>query len=172
MPKILDLRRQRFERLLVIEEAGVKGKDRHWKCLCDCGKEITASSNNLRQGRVNSCGCLQKDLVSKRTIEKNIKHNLRGTKLYPVWGAMKSRCLNKNNNDYKYYGRRGITICEDWKNSFKSFFDWATSNGYKDGLTIDRIDNDGNYEPGNCHWVSMKAQGSNRRISTHCKKVG
>jgi hypothetical protein len=163
MPKILDLRGQKFSRLLVLSEWGVKGKDKYWRCMCDCGKEVIASSNNLRQGRVRSCGCLQKDLISQRDIERNTKHNLWGTKLYGVWSAMKSRCLNPNNKNYKYYGARGITVCQEWKESFKCFYDWAMANRYQEGLTIDRKNNDGNYDPENCQWVSMKIQGNNRR---------
>lgn len=91
------------------------------------------------------------------------KHGLRHTRIYGIWLQMKNRCYNTNTERFKDYGGRGISICEEWRNDFKSFYNWSMSNGYKEGLTIDRINNDGNYEPKNCRWVEIKIQNRNAR---------
>ena len=93
----------------------------------------------------------------------NYKHGLRKTRLFSIWANMKTRCQNPNTPVYEYYGARGITVCDEWKDDFQSFYDWSMMNGYSDNLTIDRIDNDGNYEPSNCRWVTMKEQSENTR---------
>lgn len=98
----------------------------------------------------------------------NYKHGLKHTRLYSIWNGIKIRCLNPNFIRYKDYGGRGITICDEWKNDFQAFYDWAMSNGYADNLTIDRIDNNGNYEPSNCRWVAMDVQANNSR---HCRNI-
>lgn len=92
----------------------------------------------------------------------NYKHGGKGTRLYSIWANMKTRCSNPKHMHFDRYGARGITVCDEWKNDFLKFYDWAMSHGYEDHLTIDRIDNDGNYEPSNCRWVSVKQQGLNR----------
>ncbi len=115
---------------------------------------------------------LQKELTSKRTKI----HGKRHTKLYYVWRGIKTRCYNKHSKKYDVYGWRGIAVCDEWRNDFMNFYDWAINNGYKDGLTIDRIDVDGNYEPSNCRWATQKQQQRNRRNNrkvtingeTHC----
>ena len=117
-----------------------------------CGKEFKASIYNVKKSITKSCGCL-KEKVSKEGT--NIKHRLTHTRLYRIWGHIKSRTLNSKNKHYINYGGRGISICEEWKNDFMSFYNWAMSNGYSDELTIDRIDNDGNYEPSNCRWTTQ-----------------
>ena len=91
------------------------------------------------------------------------KHGLKHTRQYRIWLQMKNRCFNKNTSRYKDYGGRGITVCDEWRNDFKAFYDWSMSNGYSDDLTIDRINNDGDYEPNNCRWVTMKVQNRNSR---------
>lgn len=92
-----------------------------------------------------------------------MKHGLRHDPLYSVWANMKNRCYNKNDPHYERWGGRGITVCKEWRNNFKLFYDWAVANGYRKGLTLDRIDNNGNYEPSNCRWSTIKEQNRNKR---------
>ncbi len=134
-----------------------------WLFRCDCGKEVIKCKNLVVRGECHSCGCEK----SKRIIEFNKrtkkKHGKLNTRLCKIWSSMKTRCFNKNDISYKWYGGRGISICDEWMNDFLSFYDWSMSNGYKDNLTIDRIDVNGNYEPSNCRWVDMKTQNRNKR---------
>lgn len=149
---------QKFGRLTVI--GFTYSSDRHkwaWVCRCDCGTEITAWPYLIKNGHTSSCGCLQKD----RARAGNTIHGKTYTRLYSIYNGMKSRCFNSNQEAYKDYGGRGITICEEWLSSFESFYDWAITHGYQDGLSIDRIDNDGNYEPSNCRWATRPAQQRN-----------
>ena len=147
---------KKFGRLIVVEQL-VKGKG-VCLCRCDCGNIKKVRTDHLKRGYTLSCGCLQKERVSI----SNSKHNKSLSKLYGVWSSMKSRCYNKNNDKYKNYGGRGISVCNDWRNDFSKFFSWAKNNGYKKGLTIDRIDVNGNYCPENCRWVDYKQQARNK----------
>lgn len=163
MGKCLDLTGQKFGKLTVIKQAehyiSPKGKYKaRWFCLCECGNEVIVHADSLKSGRTTSCGCVRKE----KTSNINKKHGLRNSRLYIVWNNMKERCYNPNHNHYKHYGARGITICDEWKNDFQSFYDWAMSNDYKEDLTIDRIDVNGNYEPSNCRWITNKEQQRNR----------
>ena len=159
-----DLTGQRFGRLAVVGRAPNDSHGRtKWKCVCDCGEITTPMAYHLKRGTTQSCGCLSREI----SIAKNTKHGKSSSKLYSVWADMKDRCENKNNPAFENYGGRGVAVCDEWR-EFKPFLEWALANGYEESAergkcTLDREDNDGNYEPSNCRWITMKAQGNNRR---------
>ena len=162
MPPKKDLTGQRFGRLVVIGATNERGPDGSivWDCLCDCGNSCTASGNKLtRKGhsQKRSCGCLQKEL------HRVPIHNESKSILFHKWTGMKDRCYNVNAKNYDYYGGRGIAVCEEWRNSYEAFRDWANASGYKDGLSLDRIDPEKGYSPDNCRWITMSAQQGNKR---------
>lgn len=155
-----------FGRLKVIEQNG-RTSDRHilWKCKCECGKFTNVSSRELRSGKTKSCGCLQKDKIR----EMRYRHGDRNSRLYSVWKTMKKRCENKKCKSYKWYGAKGVSVCDEW-HDYSAFKKWALDNGYdekaeKGDCTIDRINPYGDYEPSNCKWVSMAEQARNKRNS-------
>lgn len=155
--RLIDLTGQKFGRLTVKEiDFSKEYKRVHWICECDCGNIISVSACNLKKG-TNSCGCLKLELLSKTKG----KHYMTNTKIYGVWSSMKSRCYNKNAKSYKDYGAKGITVCDEWRNDFGSFYEWSVINGYKEGLQIDRIDNEKGYSPQNCRWVTRKENMNN-----------
>ena len=151
---------QRFGRLVVNSRAD-NGKNKHskWLCRCDCGCEAVVYASSLVSGHTESCGCLRAEIASVI----NITHGGRHTRLYNIWCAMKQRTSNPNNKKYKDYGGRGIKVCDEWKNDFAAFRDWAIANGYEKGKSIDRIDNDSGYKPDNCRWVTQRVQMNNTR---------
>lgn len=158
--KKFDLTGQKFGRLTVVEFAGVNKNTRnyYWYCKCDCGnpEKLKISSANLKNGATKSCGCLQKE----RASEANKKHGDSKTKLFMVWSDMRHRCNNPKHHAYRWYGGKGIKVCEEWDNNYVLFKKWAYSSGYKEGLTIDRKDADKNYCPENCCWASRQQQSS------------
>jgi len=157
----IDLTGQRFGRLTVIGEASnkTKGGRPKWRCLCDCGKNTEVESSHLRSGDTQSCGCLSRDM----TIARSIMHGKTHTRLFITWNSMRQRCRDKNCKNYPHYGGRGIKVCDEWDKDFTAFETWALSNGYADNLSIDRIDNEGNYEPSNCRWSDRLTQQNNTR---------
>lgn len=147
---------QVFGRLTVRAFSGRdKRHNDRWLCLCECGREPIVRGHHLRSGHTVSCGCWSRD--------RSIIHGASKTRLYRIWGGFRDRCQNLHSHKYSDYGRRGIVICDEWKSSFAAFKTWAMSNGYADHLSLDRINNDGNYEPGNCRWTTMVQQNRNRR---------
>lgn len=161
MPARVDALGMKFGRLVVTEKRGSK-----WLCKCECGKEITVDYPSLKKGNTKSCGC------SRHSPRPNrMKGPGRNTRLYRIWTNIKTRCSHASpTNAYKYsrYGGRGISVCDEWKD-FDPFYEWAVNNGYGDSLTIDRINNDGNYQPDNCRWATMKEQCENRKPATRRK---
>ena len=157
----------RYGRLVCISPAERDSKgNTQWLCKCDCGKYKVIPSRNLL--RVVSCGCYKHEVF----VRDHVKHGMYSTKLYAVYSSMKARCRNKNNRNWHNYGGRGITVCEEWLNDFKAFYDWSINNGYSEGLTLDRIDNDKGYSPDNCRWATYETQQNNKRTNVYVMYKG
>jgi hypothetical protein len=157
--KLIDLTGQSFGRLIVIERAEKAGHDEaHWMCACSCGQTKVILGNSLRRGVTTSCGCRARQVHRARLL----KHGGKGTAEYRTWRAMKNRCLNPNSQDYENYGGRGIAICPEWRGDFGAFLAHV---GLRpgSGYSIDRIDVNGNYEPGNVRWATASEQRRNQR---------
>lgn len=185
MGRAADLTGATFGRLVVTQRAptlrgrGDKRRYRsNWNCVCECGNTLTVSGENLRSGHTRSCGCLCKD----KTKEASITHGMTGTKLYGVWRAMLSRC-KYGKKIYSRYSGRGIQVCREWQ-SFEGFLK-DMGGSYSQGLTLDRVDNNGNYEKSNCRWATRAEQGRNKgnnivvlgiegahTLSEACRKFG
>ncbi len=176
MGKFVDLTGKRFGMLTVLSQAD-KNKCNHivWLCKCDCGNTSLVESGSLIGGRTKSCGCLQEKYLHARKIGKRT-HGKSQSRLYAVWKGMKQRCNDPNSDNYYRYGGRGISVCFEWESDFTAFEKWAMENGYDETapqgkFTVDRINNDGNYEPSNCRLVDMKTQYHNRNLPKSIKEI-
>lgn len=172
--KIRDLAGEEFGKWKVISYAYTKqGKSQgipYWNCICDCGKEQIVSGKMLKGGQSKSCGCSRKENVE--IGERTKTHGMTKTRLYKIWAKMKYRCYNANYHEYKYYGGKGIVVCDEWKDSFENFKEWAFKNGYTEKLTIDRIDHEGDYTPNNCKWATVNEQANNKSNNVYLTHNG
>lgn len=172
MGKFIDLTGKRFGKLIVIKKVENNKYNRiQWLCRCDCGNVTCLSSNALTTNNTKSCGCL------KREKKFNLKHGKAKTRLYHIWNGMKQRCFNSKAIKYHNYGGRGITVCKTWQKDFMSFYEWAICNGYDESKSreqqvLDRIDNNGNYEPNNCRWITQSENCRNRNNNVLLNKNG
>ena len=169
MPKYKDMTGQRVGRLLVINRAANDPQQNaQWLCLCDCGKTKVVRGGALRQRKTLSCGCLHDEKASERMTAVATKHGYGNSQLCRVRAAMLDRCYNPSTKEFHRYGGRGIYVCDEWRYSPVPFYEWAEANGYRNGLQIDRIDNDGPYAPWNCRWVSALENAQN---TSRCVRV-
>ena len=166
MAKKLNLAGQEFGRLTVVKETSGRTASGCvvWLCLCSCGNESYVSATSLRSGHTMSCGCYQKQQSGQAAVKACTTHGMSGNPTYISWVNMRSRCYDKKNEKYMRYGGRGITVCDKWLNSFQSFLDSMGEKPTQEHQ-IDRADNDGNYEPGNCRWATGFQQQQNRSNS-------
>lgn len=165
----LDLTGQRFERLVAIKpvETNAEGNVM-WLCKCDCGNETVVNSQKLKSGHTRSCGCLGNEITTLRNKAGRKDPNVlrRENRIYRIYYGMITRCYNpKDTKAYKHYGALGVSVCQEWLDSYEAFEAWALSHGYRDNLSIDRINPFGNYEPDNCRWATAKEQANNRRAN-------
>lgn len=161
--KGVDLTGRTFGHLQVIEKVKVGQGKYKWLCKCDCGNTKLVRTYHLISGNTSSCGC--------QHFEACKTYGMAESRIYHIWCTMKARCSRETSSGYDKYGARGIKVCDEWE-SFAPFYEWAIANGYSDNLSIDRIDNDGNYEPSNCRWATAKEQANNTRNTVRYKLNG
>jgi len=166
--KLKNLIGMKFGRLTVADRAENDGRNIRWNCICECGGKAICRTSSLLSGNSKSCNCLSVDNLIKRSTT----HGQSKTKIYTQWSDMKNRCNNPKNSHYKNYGGRGIEVCKEWNEDYLVFIKWASENGYDKKLEIDRINVNGNYEPSNCRWATIKQQSRNKRNTFYLKIDG
>lgn len=157
-----DLTGQKFGYLTVLSVDIPTKYGYKWKCLCDCGKQVSVLGTNLTTHNTLSCGCLQKKYAKKTHLQHGDNPHSNPSRLYRCWADMRTRTKNKKYKGAKYYSSRGVECCEEWE-TYLNFKEWALNNGYNDELTLDRINVNGNYCPENCRWTTRKEQNRNKR---------
>lgn len=172
-----DIRGQIFGRLEAVRFSHKNKKDMtFWLFRCRCGEFKVISKAEVKRGKTRSCGCLCRDRTRAMLRARNTTHGMSGTRIFHVYHGMINRCYNVRNKSFVRYGGRGIAVCDEWRNSPHSFFTWANANGYRRGLELDRRENDGNYEPSNCRWVTDGINQNNRSntvlISANGERLG
>lgn len=174
MGHVKDITGQKYGKLTVIRQDGFTKINKHgsryavWLCKRDCGNYCHMDTGTIKNPGNHSCGCLAIEHL-KDMCAKNVTHGMTGSRLLGCYKGMMSRCYREKGIHYNAYGKRGITVCDEWKNSKQSFINWALSHGYADDLTIERIDVNGNYEPSNCKWIPMSEQYKNKQ--SNCMKM-
>jgi hypothetical protein len=147
---------------LVVREKAPRLHGQRWVCACDCGTQVVVYGSKLRRGETRSCGCLNREAVASRSVSHGEARTGAQSAEYAAWCSMKKRCANPSHRFWRHYGGRGITVCDRWRDSFENFLaDMGRRPGR--GFSLDRINNDGNYEPGNCRWATAKVQANNRQ---------
>jgi hypothetical protein len=160
--KPFDLVGQKIGRLTVLSKASRgRGSGVYWECRCECGALVNVRAHSLTSGHTKSCGCLNKDIITKHGQCRNGKDS----KLYVIWRAMCNRCYRGDDISYPNYGARGITVCEEWQDDFFAFETWALAAGFRPGLHIDRVDLNSGYGPENCRWATQHENNQNRRTT-------
>lgn len=155
--------------ILSLHSRGIHNK---WNCICECGNQSVVKYDSLRRGATKSCGCLRNEVAVLTSRANFTKHGLSDHPLYGVWGNVFTRCYNPKVRSYKDYGGRGIRMCEEWKNSPEAFIRWGLAHGWEKGLEIDRRENDMNYEPDNCRFVTSIVNVMNRRVTIRLELDG
>ena len=147
-----DMAGKRFDKLTVLRSGGLRGHAVVWVCRCDCGTIIEKLTSQLDRPTQKFFACTECEDNPRARLKRT--HGATNTSLYAIWGAMRHRCHNPNSSNFAYYGGKGIQVCQAWRESFVAFRDWANANGYEVGLSIERVDSNGNYEPANCEWIT------------------